>query len=1113
MEDFSLSNSLSKGSVYESDSIYKAYLDDAESRLADGVRPEAISNEAIRRGDLILETYRVEDDAIHGGMGSVWRVHHNGWNVDLAMKRPQPKFFAEGSERRKAEFVAECEHWIDLGLHPNIVSCYYVRDISGVPSIFSEWMDGGSLKDAINSGRLYEGTEKEVQARVLDIAIQTARGLAYSHRQGLIHQDVKPGNILLTGEWDAKVADFGLAKAQSQLNDGERPASSGYTLAYCPREQAEGAAAEAWMDAYAWALTVLEMYAGGRLWESGAEAAERAETLLDQCRLTVPGSLRPLLARCLRERVARFDGLIESLLRAYGEAVGRAYPRPDMNTAGAAANNLNNYAVSMLDLGRREAAARAWDEAIGRYPDHIQSIVNRAFFRWHRAELTDAEVLTVLDGLPDSPEKQEAMEIFAVETGEKGADADSQDVLLTDGYVNDGDFESDQRVWLAMHDALECFDAGTGASLSRLDAQTLGVKADLAAATGDGTALFAGGEDRLVRVDLTAQNAVEAVELSPRHRDRAAMYPQMMVDRMAYVFAEAKWLQMWLEEEDSVICVTEESRWKNPVDLQKYARWVNSMNRTTPVAPRVSEVTRYHLLRYRLHTPRSAALESISPIEVEKAGNDPFNYRLQCILRNYKADARARADDRWISVMGRDHRGYPVSRLQNTLTGRFVRSQGGSHARIIAFSPDRKKYLFTDGDHTIRSKNRTTIRRTPEDGAGGRLYSLSRIKDVGTVQREHEAAESARNAFEKAFAGGDIAAAIARFNEYRAMPDKLDAAETIAMERKLDGVCRRTTLHHTASPSDAGAGFDMSVQEWEWVVIGGDTSHELFTNGKASLKGSAFEPAVSKALELVQSRMPIRYAGPSGEKKALEGNRMGVTLMRRDLSAAFVNVNKWGQGPGPGPRQGMVLVDLNRGGVSVVAEELYSPMMAPDGRTWIAVNRGPVVNLREGSQALCAIRDSREDKDPLEDVAFFPDGDHVLYRTSSRKRLGVLDVRRKDAAAGPNDAQWMALPPLPDAPDELDYRDLALTADGFHIIMRCRERFGTHEKKRVDVPWLRFSWNYEPAPPERRQEARRPQPEPAAPKPGPGEAAPQRPRQGEAAPRKGGLFGRLFGKK
>ena len=88
-------------------------------------------------------------------------------------------------------------------------------------------MEGGSLRDRIRDGSLYEGAEQEVQERILRIAIQTARGLQYSHEQGLVHQDVKPGNVLLSKEWDAKVADFGLAKAQSRLRDGDRPLSFG----------------------------------------------------------------------------------------------------------------------------------------------------------------------------------------------------------------------------------------------------------------------------------------------------------------------------------------------------------------------------------------------------------------------------------------------------------------------------------------------------------------------------------------------------------------------------------------------------------------------------------------------------------------------------------------------------------------------------------------------------------------------------------------------------------------------------------------------------------------------------------------------------------------------
>ena len=400
MEGLSFSNTLSKGSVYESDSIYGAYLEDAVSRLADGVRPEAISNEEIHKDDLLLETYRVEDDAIHGGMGSVWRVYHDGWRADLAMKRPQPRFFSEGSERRKQEFIAECEHWIDLGLHSNIVSCYYVREIGGVPTIFSEWMNGGSLKDAIQSGRLYgaieswvngrrvdKDTDAEVKARILDIAIQTARGLRYSHRKGLIHQDVKPGNILLKsgsldfwGNLEVKVADFGLAKAQSQLLEGSGPRSTGCTPEYCPREQAEGAAAEAWMDAYAWALTVLEMYAGKRLWRSGAEAAELfrdKNDLTATLRVEPPRALLQALEACVLEHRDDFSALEALMVQCYRETTHRPYPRPDVDGDEEAAAALNNRALSFLDLGRREDALALLEQARGEVAAYNRALIRR----------------------------------------------------------------------------------------------------------------------------------------------------------------------------------------------------------------------------------------------------------------------------------------------------------------------------------------------------------------------------------------------------------------------------------------------------------------------------------------------------------------------------------------------------------------------------------------------------------------------------------------------------------------------------------------------------------------------------------------------------------------
>ena len=429
MEEFmtsSISASVSKGSADEEMSLFRASMEDAASRLAEGLKPETISNEKIQKGDEILGTYQVTSDAIHGGMGSVWRVHHNSWDVDLAMKRPQPKFFAEGSEVRKAEFVAECENWINLGLHPNIVSCYYVRDISGVPSVFSEWMDGGSLKDILQDGSLYSGTEEEVQKKILDIAIQTARGLQYSHEKGMIHQDVKPGNILLTKGGDAKIADFGLAKVGSQLRDGSTALSTGYTLAYCPKEQAEGAPAQGWMDVYAWALTVLEMYAGERFWSAGASAFTEAfgDMTLPKSDYRVAPPQKLLDAwredfysgtRC-RRSFSDYEQLLKDI---YFDMTGERYSRPDPDTAENTADTLNNRALSFLDLNQPDRAEQLWKEGLAGAPDHPESIYNQGLFLWRSGRIDDVELLSRINGSKDDQDdKKDKIRRVRTEGGE-----------------------------------------------------------------------------------------------------------------------------------------------------------------------------------------------------------------------------------------------------------------------------------------------------------------------------------------------------------------------------------------------------------------------------------------------------------------------------------------------------------------------------------------------------------------------------------------------------------------------------------------------------------------------------------------------------------------------
>jgi serine/threonine protein kinase len=180
-------------------------------------------------GSVVDDLHEVRDVITTGGMGVVYRVHHRRLEHRSGGENTTPG--TGSSPRRMADFETEAETWVGLGLHPHIVACVYVRRLGGLPRVFAEWVDGGSLDDAISTGRLYEGTNDEVTARILDIAIQFAWGLDYAHSRGLIHQDVKPANVMLSVDWTVKVTDFGLAKARAAAGETTDAAPGGSVLA------------------------------------------------------------------------------------------------------------------------------------------------------------------------------------------------------------------------------------------------------------------------------------------------------------------------------------------------------------------------------------------------------------------------------------------------------------------------------------------------------------------------------------------------------------------------------------------------------------------------------------------------------------------------------------------------------------------------------------------------------------------------------------------------------------------------------------------------------------------------------------------------------------------
>ncbi|WP_078955952.1 protein kinase domain-containing protein [Streptomyces sp. NRRL B-1140] len=365
-----------------------------------------------RPGQVVHGLYEILDVIRSGGMGLVYRIRHRGWRMDLAVKVPRPELVVSPQGMRG--FEAEAESWVRLGLHPHTVNCVYVRRLDGLPRVFAEWADGGSLAEAVRRRTIHRGGLRQL----LDIAIQCAWGLAHAHASGLVHQDVKPANVLLTGEGPAgtaKVTDFGLAKAR--VAAGERPLGSalvsfgGLTPAYCSPEQARAAAGRPVgltraTDVWSWGLTVLEMFTGGPPTRFGQAAREALDMFVRESRRDpvippLPADVEELLRRCFEPdpaaRPTDMRELADELIGLYARLTCETYPRQRPHAAQLLADGLSNQALSMLDLGHSRTAEELWAQALAVDPRHLRSVFNQGLHRWRAGQDTDTHLMSRLE--------------------------------------------------------------------------------------------------------------------------------------------------------------------------------------------------------------------------------------------------------------------------------------------------------------------------------------------------------------------------------------------------------------------------------------------------------------------------------------------------------------------------------------------------------------------------------------------------------------------------------------------------------------------------------------------------------------------------------------------
>jgi Tol biopolymer transport system component/predicted Ser/Thr protein kinase len=273
-----------------------------------------------------LAQYRITASIGAGGMGEVYRAADARLGREVAIKVLPAAMAADPERRQRFEQEARAASALN---HPNILTVYDIGEADGTTYIAMELVEGKTLRE------LVAAEEALPTKRLLDIAVQTAEGLAKAHAAGIVHRDLKPENLMVSKDGYVKILDFGLAKLTETISQGDasllqtaiaaatEPGTVMGTAGYMSPEQASGQPVDFRSDQFTLGAILYEMATGKRAFQrkTGAETLvaiirEEPESL-GQLAPRAPAPVRWIVERLLakdpEERYASTKDLARDL--------------------------------------------------------------------------------------------------------------------------------------------------------------------------------------------------------------------------------------------------------------------------------------------------------------------------------------------------------------------------------------------------------------------------------------------------------------------------------------------------------------------------------------------------------------------------------------------------------------------------------------------------------------------------------------------------------------------------------------------------------------------------------------------------------------------------------